>query len=164
MSDGGKIKYGKCLLATGERSLLFTEKLFKRNFKWPSMQRWQCPIYNGTFYLIKFELELPCLLSLVFSQQKWLAHFLLSLNNGEIIRINTFGISKMTLSSTFWLDLKGIVVNRELASLHGGSLKITFTVPLNILIYDNMMNCLILALKCIFLYLCNLSVYIFVIF
>ena len=21
----------------------------KRNFKWPSMQRWLCPIYNGTF-------------------------------------------------------------------------------------------------------------------
>ena len=35
-----------------EEDILLFQKYFnrgcKRNFKWPLMQRWQCPIYNGT--------------------------------------------------------------------------------------------------------------------
>ena len=46
---------------------------------------------------------------------------------------NTFKPRKTTISSTF-LSENVTVVNRELSSLHGGSLKITLTVKKNITI------------------------------
>ena len=75
------------------------------------MQRWQCPIYNGTFKrscLIKYELYIN-----VFA----------FLNN-----LFSIAVSLRTCYETF----KGTVMNRELPSKNEGSLKITLTVPLKV--------------------------------
>ena len=62
-------------------------------WKWPSMQRWQCLIHNGT--------------------------------------LKTCIWSKMLkLKSIFWLEVTFTEKSIRLPSLHGGSLEITFTVPL----------------------------------
>ena len=67
-----------------------------RNFKWKSMQKWQCPIYNGSRNLIKYELDmyvfasLKLFISFVVSAQKWYAHFLLIRNKRKMHRNKYF--------------------------------------------------------------------------
>ena len=116
-------------------------KELKRNFKWPSMQRWQWPIYNGTlealshqvlirhkcFYLFKlfyFHLELLCESELHISSLKEAIE--------KLTEINTFRFRKKLYLPHFWSyqGCKGTVVNRALPCLHGESLEITLTVPL----------------------------------
>ena len=64
---------------------LFKLKLKKTaKRKWPSMQRWQCPIDHGAFkklFLFKYELDINvydfqnCLFSIRVYIQKWLGPF-----------------------------------------------------------------------------------------
>ena len=58
--------------------------------------------------------------------QKWLAHFLLIRNNWERVKKRLFFLH-------FWPNsgFKDTVLNLALLSLHGGSLEITRTAPLN---------------------------------
>ena len=77
---------------------------FKRNFKWPSMQRWKCPIYNGTLMHVNF-VYLICSFWFVLTLQKWLTQFLIRYN-GEIHRNKNFLSQKNDVSSTLLIRLR----------------------------------------------------------
>ena len=100
-----------------------------RNFKWPFMQRWKCPIYNGTpksfvWSSIKdfhdFVL-LNCLFSFVVSLQERLWHFLPIRNNREIISNKYVSGWKNDVIFHIFDQIKvsGTVVNRALPSFLG---------------------------------------------
>ena len=95
---------------------IYLRDQFKRNFKWPSMQRWFNARYPLKLCLIKYELDfhLYIYLNCSFSFSWFFC-------NWQIHRNKHF-------SSIFHIlfydeGFKGIVVNRTLLLLHGGSLK-----------------------------------------
>ena len=96
------VLFGFSLMKYKVNIVLWAHLLFKGkcNFKWLSIQRWQCSIYNGTLksfvwsnmnYIFLFLVSLNELSSLVNSLRKWLF----------ITEISTFRIRKTTLSLTF---------------------------------------------------------------
>ena len=114
-----KLKYNMYSMISINSSVLnhwiIRAKLYSRdcksNSKWPSMQRWCCPIHNDTneafIWLIMWEI-LSFYLSENYQFSKFYRHWYL---------INT------------WLDnaFKSTIVTRGLPFLHGGSHKITLT-------------------------------------
>ena len=102
------------------------------------MQRWQCPIYNGTLQTLIFKiLSLHELKSRYFCE---FPHCFLSARSAQVtffekpkMKINSWKEQKHAYLIYTWsdMDFKGTVVNRALPFLHEGSLKITLTVPLN---------------------------------
>jgi len=90
-------------------------ELFNGTVSWPSIQRWQCPIYNSSIksdVLSSLWIRYPCffylncLFTFVVSLKKWLAN----------LKIKNFKLIKAKLSSPFLIRLrfKGTVVNRAL--------------------------------------------------
>ena len=110
----------------------YLKGLYNRDFKWPSMQRWQCLSHNDnslkalsdqvcTFVPLKFKLFIFVCGFL----RKWLIAHLLFIRSNTIS--NTFRVRKTTVSSLFWPDLsfRGVRCKSDIArSLHGGSLEI----------------------------------------
>ena len=97
------------------------------------MQRWQCPINNGTlksFVQFKHELEV----NLVCNFQNCGCAFLLQKALKELSELITLNLEKRNYSD------KGTVVNRVLSSQRGESLTFTLTVPL-VLSFYHILNC-----------------------
>ena len=92
--------------------LVFRKKIFfltdcKRNSKWLFIQRWHCPIYNGTFY------------SVVWSS--------LILFTGSLKKKCESRPRPHVYIYMSEYGFKDTVVNRKRPSLHRGSLQITLT-------------------------------------
>ena len=99
-----------------------------RNFKWPSMQRWQCPIHNGTLHNFKICVWSSMNLISMFIILK--TDYVLCFFYNSDLDISTIGkhiginrtkhliltLDKLRYLPHYWLDKesKGTVVNREL--------------------------------------------------
>ena len=66
--------------------LFFKTYICKRNFKLPSMQRWQCPIYNGTLETLIWSnmLKITSFFYLKSVNFRTLSHCFLCTRNGQV--------------------------------------------------------------------------------
>ena len=109
----------------------------KRNFKWLSMRRGQCPIYNSTL-----KLKPSCVYSLNSAQQNF--HLILQA-----------GIKTFTHISVLDEHTKVLRIPRvPLSSLNGGSLEITFSIPLSVFFLTFKKLCANVIVAQIFFYRC----------
>jgi len=99
----------------------------KRNFKWPSMRRWLCPIHNGTLETFIrsmrrkiFSKSIKLIISMRFSSSRNAPVTLLKNSKLKIIGFHIY--KHWYLIHTY--QTKGTVVNRVLPTVHWGSLEI----------------------------------------